>query len=164
MLSFIKKSFPTKNKLWLIVGCAVLGILLILLGNSVPQSTTKSHTDNSFDREELLRYQEYLEERITGLCQSVAGVGSVTVIVTLEGGFEDVYATQWESGNEVYVILGSGSSASALQISRTMPQIAGVGIVCDGGSNAAVRQELTDLLAATLHLATHRIHVTARGA
>jgi stage III sporulation protein AG len=163
MLSFIKKSVPAKARLWLVVGCAVLGILLILFGNSAPQSNTENNGD-TFDREELLHYQEYLEERIANLCQSVSGVGRVTVIVTLEGGFDEVYATQWESGNEVYVILGSGSSASALRISRTMPQIAGVGIVCDGGSNAAVRQELTDLLAATLHLATHRIHVTARGA
>jgi stage III sporulation protein AG len=164
MLSFIKNSFSNSSgsKLWMVIIGAALGVLLILLGNHTPKKELQNDASPSFDQEELLLYQDYLEERIVSLCQSVSGVGRVTAIVTLEGGFEDVYATQWESGNETYVILGSGSSASALQISRTMPQIAGIGIVCDGGSNAAIRQELTDLLSAAFDLATHRIYVTTR--
>lgn len=164
MLSFFKNGFPTssKSKLWIILGGAALGVFLILLGNGSPKSTSQSNAAKSFDQDELILYQDYLEERVVNLCQSVSGVGKVTAVVTLEGGFEEIYATQWESGNEVYVILGSGSSASPLPISRALPQIAGIGIVCDGGGNAAVRQELTDLLSATFDLATHRIYVTVR--
>lgn len=164
MLSLFKNNSSTasKSKLWIILGGAALGVLLILLGSSTPNSTSQSNTATTFDQNELILYQDYLEERVINLCQSVPGVGKVTAVVTLAGGFEEIYATQWESGNEVYVILGSGSSASPLQISRALPQIAGIGIVCDGGGNAAVRQELTDLLSATFDLATHRIYVTVR--
>ena len=163
MLSFFKTGgSSSKSKLWIIMGGAVLGVLLILLGNGAQKSSTQGNTAISFDQDELILYQDYLEERVINLCQSVSGVGKVTAVVTLEGGFEEIYATQWESGEEVYVILGNGSSASPLQISRALPQIAGIGIVCDGGGNAAVRQELIDLLSATFDVATHRIHVTVR--
>lgn len=163
MLSFFKNAFSSssKTKLWLIVGGATLGVLLILMGNTTPKAQEAAPSSAALERQELLLYQTCLEERIVNLCQTVAGVGRVTAVVTLEGGFEEVYATQWESGDEIYVILGSGSSASALHLSRSMPKIAGIGIVCDGGGNAAVRQELTDLLSATFDLASHRIHVTA---
>ncbi|MBQ9131774.1 MAG: hypothetical protein IJX62_04815 [Clostridia bacterium] len=154
---------PGKGRLWIIAAGAAVGILLILLGGGIKTGEhAEAESRYELSEDEMILYQNYLEERIKILCESVDGVGDVTAIVTFSGSFESVYATEWEDGNEKYVILGSGSSATALYLTRSAPQISGIGIVCYGGGNANVRQELTSLLSATFHVSTNRIYVTAR--
>lgn len=147
--------------LWILLAAAV-GIALILIGGASEHTETeKAGAPVRTDGEELIEYQEYLEERIRKICESVSGVERATVTVTLSGGFESVYATEWKDGNEKYVILGSGSSASALYLTRATPEIAGIGIVCESQSLERVRCELVSLLGATFNVSTHRIYVTA---
>ena len=167
MFDFLKKGSLKENgrlRLALLLGCGVLGILLILFGSGKKntQQTTKEQP-YSTESDELVIYQDYLETRIKHLCESVSGVRNVTVVVTLSGSFESVYATEWPDGNEEYVILGSGSSASPIYLSRSAPEIAGIGIVCSGGSNDHIRRELISLLSATFHISSNRIYITEAG-
>lgn len=168
MFSFLKGMSDggsgSKRMLWLILIGGGLGILLILFGSGM--HTVKAEENASSYRpeeDELIRYQSYLESRIRTLCESVEGVGEVTVALTLAGGFSSVYATEYPNGYEEYVILGNGSSAEALYLTREAPQIAGIGIVCRGGRDAQVRAELIALLCATFHISSHRVYVTAGG-
>ncbi len=167
MFDFLKKGSTLekgKLRLSLLLGCGALGILLILFGSGekkVQQTTEEQPYSTASD--ELVIYQDYLEARIKKLCESVSGVHNVTAIVTLSGTFESVYATEWPEGNEEYVILGSGSSASPIYLSRSAPEIAGIGIVCSGGSNDTVRRELISLLSATFHISSNRIYITEAG-
>jgi stage III sporulation protein AG len=137
-----------------------LGVILIIFGASRADQTPTA-TESTEADEELQVYQSQLEDRIKQLCKSVDGVGDVTVVVTLEGGFTSVYATEYQNGNESYVIVGSGSSAKPLFLSREAPEIAGVGIVCKGGADASVRHELTVLISAAFHISSNRIYITA---
>ena len=105
--------------------------------------------------------QGVLEEKVKNLCSTVDGVGSVSVIVTLEGGFSSEYAVEYKDGNEEYVIIGGGSSQNGLFLTRNTPKIAGVGVVCHGGMNPSVQRELTALLSAALDLPSNRIYITA---
>ena len=167
MFDFLKKGTLKENgklRLYLLLGCGLLGILLILFGSS-SKTTEKTPTETPYSTstDELVIYQDYLEARIKKLCESVSGVRNVTVVVTLSGSFESVYATEWPDGNEEYVILGSGSSASPIYLSRSAPEIAGIGIVCSGGSNDNVRRELISLLSATFHISSNRIYITEAG-
>ena len=167
MFDFLKKGAMKENgrlRLYLLLGCGLLGILLIVFGSSgkkVEQSNIEKPYSTAED--ELIIYQDYLEERIRKLCESVSGVKNVTVVVTLSGTFESVYATEWPDGNEEYVILGSGSSASPIYLSRSAPEIAGIGIVCSGGANDNVRRELISLLSATFHISSNRIYIAEAG-
>lgn len=150
-------------RVWLIPVGALCGILLLVFGSglgSKKQATdTPAETVNA--EEELADYRKALERDIRTLCESVDGVGNVTVALTLSGGFSDVYATEAaRDGGEQYVIVGSGSNASALRLSRNAPEIVGIGIVCRGGMNSAVRQELTALLSAAYHVPSNRIYIT----
>lgn len=167
MFDFLKKGNALQNgrlRLYLLLGCGVLGILLILFGSSGKKAEkTAEETPYSTSTDELVIYQDYLESRIKKLCESVSGVRNVTVVVTLSGSFESVYATEWPDGNEEYVILGSGSSASPIYLSRSAPEIAGIGIVCSGGANDNVRRELISLLSATFHISSNRIYITEAG-
>ena len=167
MFDFLKKGSLKENgrlRLYLLLGCGVLGILLILFGSSTKTAEkTSTETPYSTSTDELVIYQDYLEKRIKTLCESVSGVRNVTVVVTLSGSFESVYATEWPDGQEEYVILGSGSSASPIYLSRSAPEIAGIGIVCSGGANDNVRRELISLLSATFHISSNRIYITEAG-
>ena len=165
MISLFQKNdaFNTsqkKHRLIPLLLIAALGLLLIVFGsfnvNKTEQTTEPTNTD-----EELALYQSQLEARIKQLCESVDGVNEVTVVVTLEGGFTSIYATEYQDGNESYVIVGSGSSAKPLFLSREAPQIAGIGIVCKGGADASVRHELTVLISAAFHISSNRIYITA---
>ena len=150
------------KKNWIILIGAALGLALILFGSSVEKKDTVTEQKTYTPAEdELVLYQAHLEERVKELCESVEGVGNVTVIVTLAGGFESVYAVEEHEGNEEYVIIGSGANAEALFLSRNAPAIAGIGIVCQGGDQAMVRGELTALISAAFHVSSNRIHVTS---
>lgn len=162
MFSFLKASedSPLKGKLGIILLLGLLGIALLLFGGSLGESETEKEEPTLPAAEDLSAYRDSLEERIREICGSVKGVGSVRVILMLEGGFSSIYATEWEGENEHYVILGSGSSAQALYLGQRMPQITGIGIVCTGGGSATVQRELTALLCAAFDLPSTRIHVT----
>ena len=153
-----------KLRLFLIIGGALLGVILLLFGSGALQSEEETPIEEatvSYSDSELRAYQSQLEKRIETLCESVSGVGNATVVVMLESGFEDIYATEEKDGDEQYVILGSGSNASALFLTRAMPQISGLGIVCTGGENPTVQRELTALLCATFHISSNRVYVTS---
>ena len=153
-----------KGKLWLLLVVAVLGVALILFGSAGERSVSSPETETSPTPDEELRlYQAYLEERVRSICSSVNGVGNVTAIVTLSGGFESVYAVQGSPDSPEYVIIGSGTSAKPLFLSHTPPSIAGIGIVCDGADNLSVRAELLSLVSAAFHIPSNRIYITQGG-
>ncbi len=168
MLSFIKNSSTKEGgkgggrRLLLIVGVALLGILLLLLGGGALGGDGAEETEKPARsaEEEMTLYRNDLEARIRVLCESVRGVEDVRVILTLDGGYESVYATEERDGDLRYVVVGSGSSAEGLLLSCAAPTVAGVGVVCTGGDDPTVRRELTALLAATLRLPSNRIYIT----
>lgn len=153
-----------KTPLLLLLGVALIGVLLILFGGQIGKTEKKEATDDTPSamdaQQELEVYQTYIETRVKTLCESVKGVENVTVAVTLGGGFEEVYAKEISDEKESYVILGSGSNASALYLSRKTPEITGIGVVCKGGGNDDVRQELLSLLSAAFKVPSNRIYIT----
>ena len=145
----------------LLLGVAAVGVLLLLLGGLSGESRAVEEAPVEPPvEEELVRYQSYLEGRVRELCEAVEGVERVTVAVTLESGFESVYATELHDGDEEYVILGSGSSAQALLLTREAPGICGIGIICHGSTSPAVYDELTALVSAAFHTPTNRIRIS----
>ena len=153
-----------KLRMLLILGIALLGVILLLYGGGIVGKTDTQNTEknDALTSEATIKaFRAELEERIRTLCQSVEGVGSVRIFVSLEGGYSAVYATEDGSNGEEYVILGSGSSASPILLRTEMPEIRGIGIVCSGGNSPNVRREIISLLSAALHVASNRIYVTA---
>ena len=148
-------------RLILILLGAALGVFLLLFGDRLFKSPSEETAEPPplTSQEELEAYQTYLEGRVKLLCESVHGVDCVTVAVTLTGNFEDIYATETVDGNEEYVIVGSGSGAKALYLTRLAPEIAGLGVVCRGGASSDVQNELSSLLSAAFHVPANRIYI-----
>ena len=155
---------------WWLVLCAIAGVALILLGNgdwfSAKRQTDATTTDASVDP--LAAYTMLIEQKIATLIGSVQGVDRVTVVVTLEGDFTYVYATDTERSERdgvleeqtQYVTVGSGSNEETVLLTRRYPRVCGIGIVCQGGGDAMVRREILSLLSATYGLPTNQIYIT----
>ena len=160
------------GKLWIVILGAVIGLGLLVIGSfdlPIFQKKQSEQSESVSEQEELQAYREGLSREIAQLCAGVRGVGKVQVMVTLSGGYEYVYARDVQSKNgsdsassqESYVIVGSGSSQAPVLLMRRQPSVAGVGIVCEGGADPAVQNELVALVSATFGIGANKIHVSA---
>ena len=160
------------GKLWIVILGALIGLGLLVVGSLDLPIFEKKEQSNSTElgaQSELQSYREQLSGEIARLCAQVRGVGKVQVVVTLSGGYEYVYACDVQSKTdadsstweESYVLVGSGSAQAPLLLMRRQPAIAGVGIVCEGGADPYVQNELTALVSAAFGIGTNKIHVSA---
>lgn len=160
-----KKSTPLggflkgKGKIILLVAGALLGVLLLAFGGGDAEKSAEAAAESYMSHAELEEYRAELESEIARLCDAVAGVGSVEVMVTLSHGGRVVYATDAD-GDPATV--GSGSSQRALPAELQPPAIAGVGVVCRGGDTPAVQEALIELLSTALGISTARVFVTGK--
>ena len=138
---------------WGLLVLLVLGIFLLLYGGSSGAKKETVKDESYFDEAE--KYRVSLEERLETLCASVAGVSSPDVFVTLDSGEVSEYAA---NGSGQYVVSGG----DGLLVSRKMPRICGVAIVCYGGERVEIKRELTELISAALNIGSHRIHISAK--
>ncbi len=154
------------KKLLLLIGGAILGVALLLFGGlgsaDRKESKAEEQAAGELDPEE---YADKVEERVRVLCSQVKGAGTVRAVVTLKGGYRAVYATDSQSTGTGFknstVLIGSGSSEGAVLICYENPEIAGIGIVCTGGDDPAVRDRITSLVAAAFDVGTNKIFVAA---
>ena len=160
-----KRSKNGAKMLPVIIGAA-LGVLLLIYGTSVGKSKADENNNqvsvgiSAFDEGE---YEQMLSKKIEDICKGVKGAGKVSVALTLDGSYRAIYAQNSSDGSSVrreYLLVGSGSSESALLLGYAPPEILGVGIVCGGGTNDMVRAEITALVSALLDVPTNRIYVT----
>lgn len=160
------KKTPKISNGVIIIG-VIIGILLLLLGGGGSlfggdkQSTDAPSEARVYDEAE---YEAELIKKIEDICSQVKGAGKVSVAVTLDGSYRAIYAqnqTDGSSSKKEYLLVGSGSSESALLVGYSPPKILGVGVVCSGGVSASVRGEIIALISATLDLPTNKIYVTA---
>ena len=153
--------FGQKNKkqVLLLIGGLVLGILLLLIGNGSLEKKTSPATqaqDASLVQES---YRADLEKRIEALCESVKGVGTAKAMVTLGSGYTAVYAND---ANGSPATVGNGSSEAALQQTLRPPTVVGVGVVCKGGDDPRIQQQLTDLLSTALGIPSSRVCILGK--
>ncbi len=150
-----------KRRTGLLLLAAAVGILLLFLSSGTTGKETESES-LAFEEEglvELAEYKKALEEELETLCASAAGVSQVDVMVTLANGTRIVYATDRE-GDPATV--GSGSAQKPLYRTVEPPTVAGVGVVCRGGSDPEVAALLTELISTSLGISSSRVFITGK--
>ncbi len=162
-------SLKKTGKLTVAVVGVLLGVGLLLFGNRLLGTDTDPTPDTPEPGAELRAVEDYrlaLERRVADITAEVAGAGQVSVVVTLEGGYEYVYAYDRKVtvGGEstTYITVGSGNDESLVFLCERAPAIVGIGVVCTGGSNGDVRREVTSLISAAFGVPTNKIYVTGR--
>jgi stage III sporulation protein AG len=148
-----------KNRINIILIMGAMGILLLSAEDLLPK-------DKKVISEEFTasQYQQEMEEQLESLLSMVNGAGKVKVMITLEGGKENIYAwqekksvdeksntasaddsfTKRETYENEIVMVTNGSEKTAL-IEKTMePVVQGVVIVCQGADDIKVISDITN--------------------
>lgn len=153
------------KKHWLLLAALVLGLVLLCLpgdgGEVQPDAAAERRPEFSLEGE---------EKRISQALEKIAGVGEVSVVLTLKSSVEQRVArdesTQYRTLSEGYE-LSSESSAVRLQVNGgqepivlkyVYPEYKGALIVADNVS-AALKLEITNAVAALTGLSTDKISV-----
>ena len=160
-IGFVTYMKNKKNSLIIIVLLA-LGLLLLLLPSVAAK--TNASSDNE---ERLVKYIDTLENKMESLCSKIRGVSNVNVTVYLDSGFETVYAYNEQSkatsnginSEKKYVTIGSGNDESMVCIVEKMPSICGIAIVCKGGGNPVIANQLINLISSAYNVPKNKIYV-----
>ena len=147
------------RRLLLIPLLLLLGVYLLLS----PGGTKQSHAGNASDptSESFAAYEQSLEERLETLLSCVEGAGKTRVMITLASTQFNVYATDTRDSmggmEQTHILLEDGG---ALTETIETPEVGGVAVVCEGGGNATVAAQITEIVSSLLGLSTGRISVT----
>ncbi len=154
--------FPAKRAAAIAFLCALVGILLIIMGNC--RGDEEKDKEIGIETLDPEAYAREVEEKVEELCNKIDGVSSTYAVVTLEGGYKAIYATDMQAGGtsakKQTVTLGSGSGEHALLLGYENPKIAGIGIVCSGGDDPICRQNVISVVGSAFDVSTNKIFVT----
>ena len=152
-----------KGGLIILLICGILGLVLMIGGSIGKEDKNITDTEIKEYERDPDEYAKEIEEKVVSLCSGVEGVKNVRAIVTLKGGYRTVYAINSQSSgngdrNEL-VTTGSGSGERAVAVGYENPEIAGIGIVCDGGNNSSVKLAVTELVSSAFGISANKISV-----
>lgn len=148
----------------------IIGLLLLCL----PKGEKKEGgSAEKADFDELCEYAALLEDGLCRTVKSAAGDDTAEVFVTLEGTYENVYASdasvnEATTGDKVdrksekqLVLTGSGTNGQqAVTVKKLTPKVKGAVIVCRGGDDETTKQRITELAATALNVPKTKIYVT----
>lgn len=153
--------FLLSKKIYIFFIMIFIGVLLLTFGGKEKKSD--KNNDVSIDSLDPAEYASLIEEQVESLCNRIDGVSGTYAVVTLKGGFQAIYATDEQktsSGNKNQtVIIGSGSAEQALLSGYRYPEIAGIGIVCNGGNSYDIKNKIVTLIASTFNISANKIFV-----
>jgi len=172
-----------KDKLLILIMTGILLVVISLPTKSPNSSSTSppSSTTPNTSSTNTADYEEYLEKKIENLLVKVQGVGKVKVMVTLKASSEkvlvseDTYseksvkATDSDGGisdslekstAQAYLYSDNGSGGSQPYVSQEIkPEVEGVMVIAEGGSDATVITNITNAISALLAVPVHKIQV-----
>ncbi len=158
-----KKAFWLDGKILVFILIGLLGLGLLVystLASSKKDQKAVEAEQTALDPE---AYANTVEERVESICRGVAGGCAAEAVVSLEGGYRAVYATDSQSSGSGYknsmVLVGSGSSEGAVLVCYENPRISGIGIVLSCKESDQVRKDVISLVSAAFSVSTNKIYV-----
>ena len=154
-----------------IVLIGLAGMALILFSGLMPDRSEQAAAEPEQQTESTLpdadAYRSDLEKRLTALLSGMDGVGNVTVMLTVRGTAEQVYAEEVKTSSSdrsaqtesAFVITKSGGEESALVTETKYPEEIGAAVLCSGGSHAVVREQVTGAVSTVLGIPASQIYV-----
>ena len=146
----------------------VVGLVFLAMPSGSKQDLPEpsdTAADGSFDLEAL-------EEKYSKALSEIDGAGSVTVVLTVGTGSQQILAEdgRYSHGDNrleeesATVILSRGSGLQeTVTIQEVYPQFQGALVISDGGEHPDVRLKLMEATAALTGLGTDKISICSRG-
>lgn len=161
----------------------IAGILLIGLSSILPERKKAAQEPRQPEAVETdaRAYAAQLEERLRDILEQTEGVGTAQVMVTLENGYQTVYAKTEKVGSDIsedvrapdgkktqekqtteqtYVLVDGAGGKVPLVTAQLEPEVKGVVVVCEGGSDPLVVRRVVDTVRVALDISSSRISVS----
>lgn len=158
-----------KLSLILIAGFLAIGLIFVSEINFTEEKYENIEENNDMTTAE---YCIYLEDKVSEIINSIDGAGETKVMITISETTEYIYATNdkdtRKSNNENndttfendYVIMEKDNNDTGLLIKKIEPKVRGVAVVCEGGNNATVQNQIYSAVSAVLNISTSRISIS----
>lgn len=176
-----KKILKENKKLSNILIIALVGILLIIIGDTISGTSKKNtSTVSNTDIKAISDYEESKKAELKNILEKTKGVGFTEVMLTFESGEESVPAvnvtdsvsdtkeqdnsggtrttTQKNSGSTV-VMQNENGNSEPLIIKTYKPKVTGVYIVAEGASNNLVQLEIKSIVSKLFGISMDKVSV-----
>lgn len=166
------------SKLKYVVLLALVGILFILFStfSTKKEQNTKSEVKNVYKPITAEEYSKNLEIKLNNIISKIKGVGKSEVFITIENGVENIYANSEKkivdenenfSGKinkrndtqKDFVVIDGDKGKQALVITQKEPKIKGVLVVCEGGDDVIVVENVINAISKSLNIKKNRLSV-----
>lgn len=155
----VKEKLKKDKKLFSVLIIGILGLMLILV-SQVGGSEKAVGTNKN---EDIILSESELSKELEGIIQTIDGAGKSKVMVTYEGSYETVYAADMsedESQKEKqYIIIDSEQGEGGLRLKVIYPKIKGVAVVCQGGANPVIKEQIISTVSALFDISSNKISV-----
>lgn len=162
----------------------IAGILLIGLSSILPtrkEETRGLQQSQDTPETDAGAYAAELEGKLRDILEQTEGVGTAKVMVTLENGYRKVYAKTEKVNNDLlediraedekktqekqvteqtYVLVDGAGGKVPLVTAQLEPEVKGVVVVCQGGSDPLVVRRVVDTVRVALNIPSTRIAVS----
>ncbi len=169
----LEKLINKKNlKLILLIIVGLVAIVLFFGFNSSKSTSTSSSVVTTSSYTSTMDYCKVIESKLIDVLSKVDGAGSVSVMVTVDGSPELIYANEQDktsssntSGtttSSTYsspIIIDANGSSSALVMTEVLPAVKGVIVVSSGAGNVAIRLNLLKAVSTLLDISTEQVTV-----
>ncbi len=167
-ISHIVASLKNDRKKLMILIVALIGIILIVISSGADEGAADEETTEAQTRFSESEYTANLEKRLEETVASLYGAGRASVMVTLECDYETVYArdgsySQDEASSDEkneYIIIDSSQHEDGLVLKTVTPRVRGVAVLCEGGNDPYVREQVSEMISALLDIGSNRISVS----
>lgn len=165
----IKKRLAGLKNVRLLVVLGFAGMILILLSEFLPEKNKAENREGS--DYSVSEYADQMERQVEEILGKIEGVGKVSVMLTVEGTEEYIYAQESKesisSGAEnssqqlesKYIFVQKNGDKDALVKKVINPRISGVVVVCEGGDDSSTREKIYNAVSVSLGIASNRIYV-----
>lgn len=184
----VGKILGNDRALTIIVIVGLVGIGLIFISSYIrpPAKESAAAAGESSGAEEsaLEQYRSSITEELGNMLASMDGVGRTKIMITLDGGVRNIYATDTDiNGRETsrkngddenadkqnkekhscILVRNKDGTESALTVGKMMPSVKGVLIVCEGGDDEGIIKRVREAVSAALDISQSHICVSKLG-
>lgn len=162
----------------ILIAIGVCGIVLIFLSSIFSSGNKKSSATNTQSDQYIIEeYCQKLEKDIKNIVIGITGDRKPTVVVTLESDIRYSYASadetdvssssgqsndqSSESVKQSYITVKTADGGEeALIITKIMPEVRGVAIICEGGNSEMVAEKIKNAVTAALNITSKRVYIS----
>lgn len=158
---------------WKYIKILILSVVVIvafILYLNIGDNDAKIVSNNNSSYISTLDYSKEIEMKLENILSKIDGAGSVSVMISLDGSPELVYATDSDTKTSSSstgtttttssnLIIVNGSNDGALILKENLPKVKGVIVVSSGADNIAIKLDMLNAVSKLLDLPIDQINI-----